>query len=289
MDFKNVFQSTKSSLLIALIFSLVSSAIQFTYFRYSFLIRFIKNDVSDSQIVFSLLAPLIIFFLLAIMTFLNVRRIIKKSGYKVAAMHGSLLGIFIGLIIAVAVNIMLNYTVLSNIASIYLKSNILNFLIFPIYAITISISTWLFSRLAEEQYKRHLVSIDTGSVVQEETDKREKVWAMMSHLSLFLFAIAPLIIWKTVGKKSSFVTRQSKEALDFQISFLIYSILLLYTSFSGIPFLVILGLSGLVVINIFGTVFVITAATYSYKGYKYNYPLCLNIITRVRSEAKPSQ
>lgn len=63
----------------------------------------------------------------------------------------------------------------------------------------------------------------------EVIDRDARNWAMFSHLGtfsgfIFPFAniIVPLVIWLSKKDESEFVADQAKEALNFQISILIY-------------------------------------------------------------------
>src|SRR5512139_4229682 len=51
----------------------------------------------------------------------------------------------------------------------------------------------------------------------------EKLWALAAHLGpLVLGLIAPLVVWLVFRERSSFLDRQGKEALNFQIAYLVY-------------------------------------------------------------------
>lgn len=107
------------------------------------------------------------------------------------------------------------------------------------------------------------------------------MWAMLCHLSSFAgyvltvpFAgvIGPLVIW--LIKKDEFpeVDEHGKEAVNFQISVAIYSLVGLALIFVLIGF-VVLG-----VLLIFDLVCVIQASVKANKGEHYEYPLCIRFV-----------
>ena len=51
----------------------------------------------------------------------------------------------------------------------------------------------------------------------------EKLWAIGAHLGpLLLGFIAPLVVWLVFRERSAFLDRTGKEALNMQLSYLIY-------------------------------------------------------------------
>ena len=101
----------------------------------------------------------------------------------------------------------------------------------------------------------------------------EKMWAIGAHLGpLLLGFVAPLVVWLVFKDRSAFLDRQGKEALNFQISFLIY--------FMVSAFLIIL-LIGLVLLPIVGVawlVLMIVATIKSANFEDYRYPLIFRFI-----------
>ncbi len=84
--------------------------------------------------------------------------------------------------------------------------------------------------------------------------------------------IAPLLVFLIKGKDSRFVRSHSLEALNFQISIMIYAVV------SAVLTLLLIGfvlLFGLVVI---GIVFPILAAVKASKGEYYTYPLTIRLL-----------
>ncbi|MDD4954589.1 MAG: DUF4870 domain-containing protein [Candidatus Omnitrophica bacterium] len=110
--------------------------------------------------------------------------------------------------------------------------------------------------------------------------KDERMWAMLCHLtglSIFIGVpfgniIVPLIIWLIKKEEYPFVAEQGKEALNFQISMTIYSIV------AGVLWLVFIGILLVPAIIIVDLIFVINAAVKANKGEGYKYPLAIKFI-----------
>jgi len=109
----------------------------------------------------------------------------------------------------------------------------------------------------------------------------EKKWAMFCHLSAlsglvlpipFASIIAPLIIWSIKKEESGFIDDQGKEALNFQISMMIYMLCCIPLVFIviGIPLL-----AGLAILNV---ILVIIASVKANSGENYRYPLAMKLI-----------
>lgn len=119
------------------------------------------------------------------------------------------------------------------------------------------------------------------AVAVSEISQNEKQWAMFSQLAAlvgllgipFGNLLGPLIVWLIKKEVMPFVNRQGKEAVNFQISCLIYGLVLSPTL--CFPPLFILLILALGVVNV---VFVIIASIAASKGEAYQYPLCLRLI-----------
>lgn len=114
-----------------------------------------------------------------------------------------------------------------------------------------------------------------GSSIPQE----ERNWAMFAHLSALLVYIfpyayiaGPLLIWMLKRDMSWFVSEHSKEALNYNLSMLIYVTVaaLLSCAFVGVPLLV-----GLAIFNL---VVAIVAAVRAGNGEHYRYPLTIRFI-----------
>ena len=99
---------------------------------------------------------------------------------------------------------------------------------------------------------------------------------MVCHLSAFAGfiiplgnIIAPLVIWMIKRAESPFIDDQGKEALNFQISMIIYAVI------SWILVTIFIGYLLLFAVGIFDIVMVIMAALKANEGERFRYPLCI--------------
>lgn len=102
----------------------------------------------------------------------------------------------------------------------------------------------------------------------------ENMWAMLCHLSVFLLGwLGPLVIWLIQREKMPLVDDQGKEALNFQISLIIYSMIC-------VPFIfALIGVFMLLALGVFSLVVTIIGAMQAYQGIAYRYPLCIRLIS----------
>ena len=110
-----------------------------------------------------------------------------------------------------------------------------------------------------------------------ESDAR--MWAMFAHLSalpgsFFLIGtiVAPLVIWQIQKDKSAYVDYHGKEALNFQIT------IALATVVSLILVLAFIGFVLLWAIGVYWLVFTIIAGIKANNGEYYRYPLTYRFI-----------
>ncbi len=103
----------------------------------------------------------------------------------------------------------------------------------------------------------------------------EKTWGMLAHLSYFLTfvigvsCIAPLVIWIIKKDESEFIEEQAKEALNFQLSALIVSLVLVATVCASPLLLVVL---------IMSIVYSIQAGMAANRGERFRYPYTFRMI-----------
>jgi hypothetical protein len=107
----------------------------------------------------------------------------------------------------------------------------------------------------------------------------ERMWGMLCHLSTFAGylvpfgnILGPLIIWLVKKDEYAFVDDQGKEALNFQISITIYSLV------SGILILALIGIPLLIAVIIFSVVMTVIAAIKANGGEYYRYPLTIRLV-----------
>ncbi len=116
--------------------------------------------------------------------------------------------------------------------------------------------------------------------VSKEMNKDARMWAMFCHLSglaglvvpVVGCIVGPLIIWQIKKDEHPFVNEQGKEAVNFQISMLIYGIV------AGLLIFACVGAFLLPAVAIFDIVFLLIAAVKANNGFHYRYPLCIRFI-----------
>ena len=105
-------------------------------------------------------------------------------------------------------------------------------------------------------------------------------WCVACHLSALAgfvipgvgHILGPLLIWLIKRGDSPEIDAHGKEALNFQISMLIYNLV------AGVLCLVLIGFALLAILHILNVVFVIIAALKASEGQMYRYPLTLRLI-----------
>jgi uncharacterized Tic20 family protein len=115
-----------------------------------------------------------------------------------------------------------------------------------------------------------------------ETDPKARTWGMICHLAGFAgllpivpafgSIVGPLVVWLIKKDEFPFVDEQGKEAVNFQITLLIYLIAcvpLIFACGIGVFLMIILGIVDIV--------FLIIAAIKANDGYHYRYPYPLII------------
>ncbi len=110
------------------------------------------------------------------------------------------------------------------------------------------------------------------------SNRDERQWAVLAHLGGVLaywpiIGVLPsLIIWAIYGKRGAYVSDQSREALNFQISVLIsYVVARLLQTLPLVPNLVLL-------VWAFSLIFSIVAAISANRGEWYRYPLTYRFV-----------
>ncbi|HQU08891.1 MAG: hypothetical protein B7X06_03455 [Verrucomicrobia bacterium 21-51-4] len=114
----------------------------------------------------------------------------------------------------------------------------------------------------------------------ENLTRDEKLWGMLVHLSslvqlLFIpltHLICPMIIWLIKKDGSSWIDKQGKEAVNFNLSILIYGLIAWATVFFGI------GVFLLPVVAIFWLVCTIIASIKASEGKCFCYPLSIRFL-----------
>jgi uncharacterized Tic20 family protein len=119
------------------------------------------------------------------------------------------------------------------------------------------------------------------SAVDSFPAKAERRWAMGCHLiglcgllipNLIMGLLGTLILWLVKREDGKFIDDQGKEALNFQISLMIYLFVCLMLSVVLVGFLLLLPL------GIYAFICIILAAIKSSEGTAYRYPACIRLI-----------
>ena len=101
----------------------------------------------------------------------------------------------------------------------------------------------------------------------------EKMWAIGAHIGpIILGFIAPLIVWLVFNERSGYLDRQGKEALNMQISYLIYFAVAAFT------LLLLVGLILLPIVGIAWLVLMIVATVKVANGEDYRYPAIFRFV-----------
>jgi uncharacterized Tic20 family protein len=107
----------------------------------------------------------------------------------------------------------------------------------------------------------------------------ERNWAVAAHLSGFVAAylalgfLGPLVVLLASGPRSAFVRRHAVEALNFNLSVLLYAIV------SGVLVLVLIGFPMLVALALLYLVTTIQGALAASRGQEFRYPLTIRFVS----------
>ncbi|GAB3561165.1 DUF4870 domain-containing protein [Spelaeicoccus albus] len=102
----------------------------------------------------------------------------------------------------------------------------------------------------------------------------ERTWATLAHAGgIILGWIAPLIIWLVYKERSQFITGNTKEALNFQLTVLIGTII------SALLTFVFIGAILWPLVWIANIVYCILGAVASNRGEAYRYPITIRMIS----------
>jgi uncharacterized Tic20 family protein len=113
-----------------------------------------------------------------------------------------------------------------------------------------------------------------GSAWGYPPNSDEKTWAWLSHGGFVVGGfIVPLVIMLTKGKESPFVRRHAVEALNWQISVMIYFVV------SFVLMLVLIGFLTIVVLIVLVYVFGIMAIVKAANGQEWRYPACIRFVS----------
>jgi hypothetical protein len=118
----------------------------------------------------------------------------------------------------------------------------------------------------------------------KESSKDARMWGMFCHLAAFAgivvpvigCVVGPLVVWQIKKEEFPFVNHHGKEAVNFQISLLLY---LVVSAILWIPLsFVCVGVVIPVAISIIDLIFLLIAAVKANDGERYRYPLTIRFI-----------
>jgi uncharacterized Tic20 family protein len=112
------------------------------------------------------------------------------------------------------------------------------------------------------------------SIDPHDVPSDSRGWAVAAHLLPFvsLAIIGPLFVWLIKRDEDEYVEAHAREALNFQLSVLIYGIV------STLLIIVLIGIVMLVALMIFSFVMVIIAAVKAANGEPYEYPMTMRMV-----------
>ena len=111
-----------------------------------------------------------------------------------------------------------------------------------------------------------------------EVSSNSRNLATLSHLSAFITfvgipsLVGPLVVW-LLNRDDPFVEQQAKEALNFNISFLLYGVV------AALSIILLVGLIALPAVLVTWFVLVIVAAVKAGNGENYEYPFTIRFVS----------
>ena len=113
----------------------------------------------------------------------------------------------------------------------------------------------------------------------DEKTRDERTWAMFCHLSSFAgfiipfgSIIGPIVVWSLRRDIYPLVDDQGKEAINFQISMIIYYIV------AAVLVLLLIGIPLLIALFFFRLIITVVATVKANEGVRYRYPLRIRFI-----------
>ncbi|GMU61587.1 MAG: hypothetical protein AMXMBFR34_33500 [Myxococcaceae bacterium] len=120
---------------------------------------------------------------------------------------------------------------------------------------------------------------DPFSLPAYEPSTDERLFALLVHLlpailyaSVVLPILVPIIVIAAKGNESRWVKAHAYEALNFQLTIIIFSIIGIVLSVVGIGICMLLGMAA------FAFIIGIIAGVKSYGGYAWRYPFCIRFL-----------
>jgi uncharacterized Tic20 family protein len=102
----------------------------------------------------------------------------------------------------------------------------------------------------------------------------ERMWAVAAHLGpLLLGFLAPLVVWLVFKDRSQYLDRTGKEALNMQISYLLYSLV------AGISIILLIGLFLLPAVGLAWFVLMIVGTVKVANHEEFRYPAIIRFVS----------
>jgi uncharacterized Tic20 family protein len=121
------------------------------------------------------------------------------------------------------------------------------------------------------------MTVQAPQTVAPEVTSESRNWATLSHLSAFVAflgipsLVGPLVMW-LLRRDDPWTEHHAKEALNFNISFMIYGVL------AALSILLVVGLLLLPAVVITWFVLVIKGALRASAGEQYRYPMTMRFV-----------
>lgn len=114
----------------------------------------------------------------------------------------------------------------------------------------------------------------------EAPDGDAQTWAVAAHLSHFVGwgPIGPLIVWLLSKHRHPFADHHGREALNFQISVVIWALLLVVATLLSVGVLAIVTVPAGIALGIADLVLSIIAAVKAGNGESYRYPITIRLV-----------
>ncbi len=119
----------------------------------------------------------------------------------------------------------------------------------------------------------------TEQEINVMTEKEIKMWAALTHIAAFSFFVipfgnilGPLSIWIIKKNHSDFIDIHGKEAINFQISVTIYTII------ASALIILLIGIPMLILVLLIAFIFPVIAAVRAIDGEYYYYPITIEFI-----------
>jgi uncharacterized Tic20 family protein len=132
------------------------------------------------------------------------------------------------------------------------------------------------------QHRRYFAVFSKNQKVMKEIrvlSETERNWAMFCHLSAFAGfffpfggIIGPLICWLSRKDESTWVNENGKASMNFQLSILLYFVLVIPLCF------ILIGIPIAIAIGTLKIVCIIIASVRASKGEEFKYPLSIPFI-----------